>query len=97
MSSACSRPDSGSGIGQNYLPILEEAILKETQPLRTLIESAGGKPSITRRNFAQKAMITSGTCPNHLNLLEQKQVGETTNMMDIVTHMQLADKVISLT
>jgi hypothetical protein len=24
-------------------------------------------------------------------------VGETTNMLDIVTHMQLADKVVSLT
>ncbi|MGD8671214.1 MAG: sulfurtransferase-like selenium metabolism protein YedF, partial [Desulfobacterales bacterium] len=30
------------------------------------------------------------------NLLEQKQVGETTNMLDIVTAMQLADKVINV-
>ncbi|MGD8963533.1 MAG: sulfurtransferase-like selenium metabolism protein YedF, partial [Desulfobacterales bacterium] len=28
--------------------------------------------------------------------LEHKQVGETTNMMDIVTAMQLADKVINV-
>ena len=42
-------------------------------------------------------VLVCGTCLNHFHLLEQKQVGETTNMMDIVTHMQLADKVISLT
>jgi len=30
------------------------------------------------------------------NLLEKKQVGETTNMLDIVTAMQLADKVINI-
>jgi selenium metabolism protein YedF len=42
-------------------------------------------------------ILVCGTCLNHFNLLEQKQVGETTNMLDIVTHMQLADKVIPLT
>jgi len=42
-------------------------------------------------------LLVCGTCLNHFNLLEQKQVGETTNMLDIVTHMQLADKVIPLT
>jgi intracellular sulfur oxidation DsrE/DsrF family protein len=42
-------------------------------------------------------VLVCGTCLNHFHLLEQKQVGETTNMLDIVTHMQLADKVVSLT
>jgi selenium metabolism protein YedF len=42
-------------------------------------------------------LLVCGTCLNHFQLLEEKQVGETTNMLDIVTHMQLADKVISLT
>ena len=42
-------------------------------------------------------VLVCGTCLNHFNLLEEKQVGETTNMLDIVTHMQLADKVISIT
>ena len=42
-------------------------------------------------------VLVCGKCHNHFQLLEQKQVGETTNMMDIVTHMQFADKVISLT
>jgi selenium metabolism protein YedF len=41
-------------------------------------------------------ILVCGTCLNHFNLLEQKQVGETTNMLDIVTAMQLADKVINI-
>ena len=41
-------------------------------------------------------ILVCGTCLNHFNLLEKKQVGETTNMLDIVTAMQLADKVISI-
>lgn len=41
-------------------------------------------------------ILVCGTCLDHFNLLERKQVGETTNMLDIVTAMQLADKVISL-
>ena len=42
-------------------------------------------------------VLVCGTCLGHFQLLEQKKVGETTNMLDIVTHMQLADKVISFT
>jgi intracellular sulfur oxidation DsrE/DsrF family protein len=42
-------------------------------------------------------VLVCGTCLNHFKLLEQKQVGETTNMLDIVTQMQLADKVVSVT
>ncbi|MGD9044827.1 MAG: sulfurtransferase-like selenium metabolism protein YedF, partial [Desulfobacterales bacterium] len=30
------------------------------------------------------------------DLLQDKQVGETTNMLDIITAMQLADKVINI-
>ena len=41
-------------------------------------------------------ILVCGTCLNHFNLLERKQVGQTTNMLDIVTAMQLADKVISI-
>ncbi len=42
-------------------------------------------------------VLVCGTCLGHFELLEKKRVGETTNMMDIVTALQLADKVISLT
>jgi len=41
-------------------------------------------------------ILVCGTCLTHFDLLEAKQVGETTNMLDIVTAMQLADKVVSI-
>lgn len=41
-------------------------------------------------------ILVCGTCLTHFNLLDRKQVGETTNMLDIVTAMQLADKVINI-
>jgi selenium metabolism protein YedF len=41
-------------------------------------------------------ILVCGTCLNHFGLLDKKQAGETTNMLDIVTAMQVADKVISV-
>ncbi len=41
-------------------------------------------------------ILVCGTCLDHFRLLDQKRVGETTNMLDIVTALQLADKVITL-
>ena len=41
-------------------------------------------------------ILVCGTCLTHFDLLDRKQVGETTNMLDIVTAMQLADKVINI-
>jgi selenium metabolism protein YedF len=37
-----------------------------------------------------------GACLEHFGMLAEKAVGETTNMLDIVTGMQLADKVIRI-
>ena len=41
-------------------------------------------------------ILVCGTCLTHFDLLEAKRVGQTTNMMDIITAMQLADKVINI-
>ena len=41
-------------------------------------------------------ILVCGTCLTHLDLMDKKAIGQTTNMLDIVTAMQLADKVINL-
>ena len=41
-------------------------------------------------------ILVCGTCLTHFNLLDKLQVGEITNMLDIVTAMQVADKVINI-
>ncbi|MFU8770402.1 MAG: DsrE family protein, partial [Desulfotignum sp.] len=40
------------------------------------------------------SILVCGTCLSHFDLLADKQVGDTTNMLDIITSMQLAGKVI---
>ncbi len=41
-------------------------------------------------------ILVCGTCLAHFGLIEAKKVGQTTNMLDIVTAMQMADKVINI-
>ena len=40
------------------------------------------------------SILVCGTCLDHFKLLEKKAVGETTNMLDVVTSIQLAEKVV---
>ena len=40
------------------------------------------------------SILVCGTCLDHFNLLESKQVGETTNMLDVVTSLDMATKII---
>lgn len=42
------------------------------------------------------SILVCGACLTHLELMKEKKVGETTNMLDIITSMQLADKVINM-
>lgn len=53
-------------------------------------------PDLQGLEQAGVKIMVCGTCLTHFNLLERKQTGETTNMLDIVTAMQLADKVITI-
>lgn len=39
-------------------------------------------------------ILVCGTCLDHFGILDQKAVGETTNMLDVVTSLQLASKII---
>ena len=41
-------------------------------------------------------VLVCGTCLEHFKLTSEKKVGSTTNMLDIVTATQMADKVITL-
>ena len=60
---------------------------------------ASGSPALDELAAYEEhglTILACGTCLNHFGLTEKKQCGQTTNMLDIVTAMQLADKVISL-
>lgn len=42
------------------------------------------------------SILVCGTCLTHLSLMDEKKIGQTTNMLDVVTSMQLADKVVNI-
>jgi len=42
------------------------------------------------------SILVCGTCLDFYGLLDQKKVGETTNMLDIVTSLQVAGKVVTV-
>jgi selenium metabolism protein YedF len=53
-------------------------------------------PELQSLEASGVTILVCGTCLSHFDLLDEKKVGETTNMLDIVTSMQLADKVINI-
>jgi len=64
--------------------------------VKLTIDGAGTLEDIRTLEDSGLTILVCGTCLDHFNLLERKQVGQTTNMLDIVTAMQLADKVINI-
>ncbi len=64
--------------------------------VKLAIEGAETLPILQELEKSGVRILVCGTCLSHFNLLEKKRVGETTNMLDIVTAMQLADKVIQI-
>jgi selenium metabolism protein YedF len=64
--------------------------------VKLAVEGSSVLTSLQDLENAGVTILVCGTCLTHFNLLEKKQVGETTNMLDIVTAIQLADSVINI-
>lgn len=64
--------------------------------VKLTIEGAATLEDLKALQAGGLMILVCGTCLDHFKLLDQKQVGQTTNMLDIVTAMQLADKVINI-
>jgi len=62
--------------------------------VKLAVDDSAVIPELTALEKEGITILVCGTCLTHFNLLDQKKVGQTTNMLDIVTAMQLADKVI---
>jgi selenium metabolism protein YedF len=65
--------------------------------VKLAVEGSEALPQLQELAAAGLGIMVCGPCLKTFNLLEKKQVGELTSMLDIVTSMQMADKVISLT
>lgn len=93
----------GSRLLSNFIGTLKEM---GTELWRLIFLNGGVKlttegsdclPALRELEVAGIPILVCGTCLSHFGILEKKEVGETTNMLDIVTALQLADKVISVT
>ncbi len=92
----------GSGLMLNFLNTLNEMgetlwrIIFLNSGIKLTVEGAKTLHAIKQLEAQGISILVCGTCLTHFDLLDQKGVGETTNMLDIVTSLQLADKVISV-
>jgi selenium metabolism protein YedF len=92
----------GAGLMLNFLNTLNEMgealwrLVFLNSGVKLTIEGAKTLLAIQQLKAHGVSVLVCGTCLTHFNLLDQKRVGETTNMLDIVTSLQLADKIISV-
>ncbi len=92
----------GERLMENFIRTLKEMgddlwrLVFVNNGVKLTIEGSGVLPVLQEYARGGLPILVCGTCLDHFHLLEKKQVGETTNMLDIVTAMQLADKVINL-
>jgi selenium metabolism protein YedF len=65
--------------------------------VKLAVEGSEVLPQLQELAGAGLGILVCGPCLKTFNLFEKQQVGQLTSMVDIVTSMQMADKVISLT
>ena len=93
--------DLGRNIVTNFIKTLKEmgddlwrlALLNGG--VKLAVEGAEVLPQLQALAHEGLDILVCGRCLETFGLLEKKRVGEVTNMLDIVTSMQVAEKVIS--
>lgn len=88
----------GAKLMENFLATLTEMDIWQIIMVNGGVHLATkeGKNLESLKKLAEQGVKINvcGTCLNHFGLLDAKKIGETTNMLDIVTTLDLADKVI---
>jgi len=92
----------GKKLMLNFLATLKEMgddlwrLILVNNGVKLTIEGADALPTLKELADNGVYILVCGTCLTYFGLLDKKQVGETTNMLDVVTSLQLADKVINI-
>lgn len=92
----------GAGLMKNFLLTLKEMgsdlwrLIFVNNGVKLCIEGAETLATLQELEKSGVSILVCGTCLTFFDLLEQKRVGETTNMLDVVTSLQLAGKVIKV-
>jgi selenium metabolism protein YedF len=95
-----------SGLGEklmvNYLKTLKEMgddlwqLIFVNSGVKLTIDTSPVLQELQEYEKNGIVILACGTCLAHFELTDAKKVGATTNMLDIITATQLADKVISI-
>ncbi|NDY42427.1 sulfurtransferase-like selenium metabolism protein YedF [Dissulfurirhabdus thermomarina] len=92
----------GEALLRNFLETLPEMgpdlwrLILVNGGVKLAVRGSAAITALRRLADAGVSILVCGTCLNHFHLLDQKEVGETTNMLDIVTSLQLADSVLNV-
>jgi len=95
--------DLGRSIVTNFIKTMKEMgdelwrLVLVNGAVKLAVEGAEVLPQLQELAEEGVGILVCGRCLETFGLAEKKQVGEVTNMVDIVTSMQVAEKVISLT
>ena len=92
----------GGKLMKNFIATLKEMgselwrIIFVNNGVKLCIEGSDSLGALQDLERSGVSILVCGTCLDFFNLLDQKQVGETTNMLDVVTSLQVASKVINI-
>ena len=93
-------PGLGEKLMLNFLATLPEMgpqlwrMILVNGAVRLAVEGSLCLDALQKLEAAGVTILVCGTCLTHFELLDKKAVGQTTNMLDVVTSLQLAGKVI---
>ena len=92
----------GARLMHNYIATLPEMgdslwrILLINSGVKLAVDGSPDLENLQKLEQSGVSILVCGTCLDHFQLLEHKRVGQTTNMLDVVTSLQLASKVIKV-
>ncbi len=92
----------GLGLMKNFIATLPELgdslwrIVLVNSGVKLAVQGSPVLSELQQLEQAGVSLLVCGTCLNFYNLLEEKQVGQTTNMLDIMTSLAHAGKIINL-
>lgn len=95
-------PALGARLMASYLKTIKEMgpdlwqLIFVNSGVKLTIESSPVLKELQEYETSGVIIFACGTCLEHYGLTSQKKVGGSTNMLDIVTATQLADKVITI-
>ncbi|MDP2861745.1 MAG: sulfurtransferase-like selenium metabolism protein YedF [Desulfobacterales bacterium] len=92
----------GEKLMQNFLKTLPEMgdslwrLVFLNEGVKLSVKDSPALPALTQLETMGVSILVCGTCLDYYSLLDKKGIGIITNMLDIVTSLQAADKIINI-